>query len=152
MDVGSKLSIVKAAANLSAVAADGSVDNVAVVGFIIDRSTYNFPQTVCLALPYTVTLASGKKLFIKSAKVEHGDAANLSDTADYAALEDSTGTAVATGAVTASKGTKKYNVHLGGAKRYIRFDFTPDLDASGTDTAEVSAIAIFGDEPIYPAI
>jgi hypothetical protein len=69
----------------------------------------------------------------------------LSEPADLAAFEDSTGTVIATGATGGSTeaGVKKYSVHLGKANRYIRLKYTPDLDATATDTASVGAIAVF---------
>jgi hypothetical protein len=37
-----------------------------------------------------------------------------------------------------------------GAKRYIRVKATPDLSASGTDTAAISGVVVFGGQDSLP--
>jgi hypothetical protein len=140
------LPLKRAAASLAIVAAAGQ-DGQAQTGVIIDRadSEVKMSQFVTIAIPYSAVLAAGKKLFIKSAVLEHSDASDMTGAADYATFEDSTGTAIATGAAGGSTeaGVKKYVSHLGAAKRYIRFKYTPDLDAASTDTASICALGVF---------
>jgi hypothetical protein len=136
----------RAAAALAITAAAGQ-DGQAQTGVIIDRgdSDVKYSQFVTIAVPYSAVLAQGKKLFIKSAVLEHSAASDMSGAADLVVFEDSTGTAIATGATGGSTevGVKKYSAHLGAGLRYIRFKYTPDLDATATDTASVGAIAVF---------
>jgi hypothetical protein len=137
----------KRAAAALAITAGAGQDGQAQTGVIIDRadSEVKYSQFVTIAIPYSAVLAQGKKLTFKSVVLEHSVNADLSEPADLAAFEDSTGTVIATGATGGSTeaGVKKYSVHLGKANRYIRFKYTPDLDATATDTASVGAIAVF---------
>ena len=143
-----------AAASTSATAA-GTGDNTAVTGVIVDRAAaaLNSPQEIAVLFPFTTTLGAGKNLFLKSVLLEHGDAANLSDAATFATFEDATGHSVATsaggGTVT---GCKRYGVNIGGAKRYVRLKFTPDLDATSVDTAVVMSVLVFAKEQVGPAV
>jgi hypothetical protein len=84
-------------------------------------------------------------LIFKSLKIEHSVNSDLSSPADYVVFENATGTAIATGATGGSTevGVKKYSVDLGAARRYIRVTYTPDLDATSTDTAALGAVAVF---------
>ena len=150
--IGETTSTAYTAANTS-VTAGGAGDNSAVTGVIIDRAAYNYPQKMTVSFAYTATLAAGKSLFLKTVLVEHDDASNLGSAATLATLENGTGTAIATsaggGTVT---GTQKYNVWIGSAKRYIRLKFTPDMDATGTDTSAISVQVLMGGSYKAPAV
>lgn len=144
-NLGAMIKVLRAAANTAATAA-GTGDNTAVTGVTIDRAACKMPLSAVVAIAFSATLAATKKLFLKSVVVEHGDASDLSDAATYLTLEDTTGTAVATGATGGSTetGCKEYDIDLSGAKRYIRIKFTPDLDATATDTAALAAVLVVG--------
>lgn len=152
--IGENVTLKRAAA-YTAVTAAGSGDNTAITGVIIDRKDTNYALEVCIAVPYTTALgAKDATLTFKSASIQHSDASDLTGAAAYATLESETGTAIVTAAGAGTvTGVKKYNVHLGGAKRYVRFDMTPDLSAANTDTAGIGAtVAIFAGENQLPAL
>lgn len=142
--IGDLIAVRRAAANTAATAG-GSGDNTAVTGAIIDRAEIGSPQSAVLAIPYTATLAAGETLSI-GYSVQEGNAANLSDAAVLAAADP---VVVATGAGTVT-GTFEVNVPLAGAGRYVRANLTPDLSASGTDTAALSAVLVFGGSDRLP--
>lgn len=142
--IGDLIAVRRAAANTAATAG-GSGDNTAVTGAIIDRAEIGSPQSAVLAVPYTTTLAAGETLSI-GYSVQEGNAANLSDAAVLAAADPAV---VATGPGTFA-GTFEVNVPLAGAGRYVRANFTPDLSASGTDTAALSAVLVFGGSDRLP--
>jgi hypothetical protein len=144
-DIGALIKTVRAFANTSLTAAGGG-DNTLITGAILDRlSGVDMPLSCVIAVPYTTTLTDAKSLILKTSVVEHGDDSGLSDAATFATLEDSTGTKLVTSSGGGTyTGTKEYSLDLTGAKRYIRVKTTPDLDASGTDTAAISGVVIFG--------
>lgn len=149
--INEDVSPVYTAASTSATAA-GTGDNTAVTGDTIDLTTLQYPAEVALVFAFIAVLAAGKSLFLKSVVIEHGAASNMSDAATLFTLEDATGTAVATSAGGGTvKGVKKYGRVIKGAKRYVRIKFTPDLDATGTDTAVVTSLLLFGAEILGPA-
>lgn len=141
-NVSAFIKAVRASDNVAATAA-GAGDNTAVTGQIIDRHAFGNPLSLALVILFKAVLAAAETLKLKSVLVEHGDQSNLSDAATFKTLEDSTGSTVATGAGTI-RDQKQYAVDLVGAKRYIRIKFTPDLSASATDTAELSALVVAG--------
>jgi hypothetical protein len=131
----------------SPVAADGAIDNVAVTGATINRMVAGTEgdqlNSGKLILSYMTTLTAAKTLSFAIAYQESADGSSW-DTA--VALQ--TATVAATGAVTASLGTVEYNVNLHDKKQYIRFNYTPDLSHSGTDTATTSLVFVAGGGPI----
>lgn len=139
--IGDLITVARAAANTDATAG-GSGDNTAVTGAIIDRMAIGSPQSAVLAIPYTATLAAGETLSI-GYTVEEGQAANLSDAAT---LETADAAVVATGPSGGGTvtGVFEVNVPMAGAGQYVRANFTPDLSASATDTAALSAVLVFG--------
>lgn len=144
-DIGAYITVLRAFAN-TALTAAGTGDNTAITGSILDRQAKDYPVALVLAVPFTATLAASKNLFLKTVLVEHGDDSALSDAATFATLEDATGHAIATdsGSGSTLTGCKEYSLDLTGAKRYIRIKATPDLDATGTDTAAISGEVVFG--------
>lgn len=95
-------------------------------------------SSVKFSLTGKTTLTAAKTLSIACEYQESSDGSTW-DTA--VALLAST--VVKTGAVTDSAITPlEYNLSLESKKRYIRFNFTPDLSHTSSDTAVLSAIAI----------
>ena len=137
-NIGGKIAVVRAGAN-TAVTAGGAGDNTAVTGEIIDRAALGWPQSCVVAVPFSAVLAASQTLSL-AITLQSGEAANLSDAATFASRPNGV---VATGAGTRT-GTVELDVNLSGAGRYVRANFTPDLSASGTDTAALSAVIAFG--------
>lgn len=131
--------------------AAGSGDNTQIVGDIFDRLSMNFPKSLTVAIGFTTTLAANKTLTIKSLTIEHGDDSALADAANLYAPSDVV-VATDSGSGSTLKGQQKYSTDLHPAKRYVRLKYTPDLNATGTDTALVQSDLIFSDSFIKPAV
>lgn len=139
--IGDKISVRRALANTAATAG-GSGDATAVTGVIIDRAAIGWPQSCVVAVPFTTTLAAAATLSL-AYTLQHGDDSGLSDAAT---LASATSAVIATGPSGGGTvtGTFEVNLSLAGAKRYVRLNATPDLSASGTDTAAFSGVIAFG--------
>ena len=140
-NIGSLVKVARAAANAAATAG-GTGDNTAVTGAIIDRLSVGTPQSAVLAIPYTATLAEGETLSI-AYTVQSGNAANLSDATTLTSADSAVVATGPTGGGTVT-GTFEVDVSLGGAGRYVRANFTPDLSRANTDTAALSAVLVLG--------
>jgi len=140
-NIGALIAVMRGSANVAATAA-GSGDATEVIGAILDRGANGYPQSGVLAISYSATLQEGETLSIASV-IESGDASDLSDATD---LKTSASAVVATGPTGGGTvtGTVEVDVGLMGAGRYLRAKFTPDLSASGTDTAALSSVFVFG--------
>jgi hypothetical protein len=148
-NIGGRIAVVRAAAN-TAVTAGGGGDNTAVTGVIIDRAAFGWPQSAVFAIPFTTTLAATQSLAINSCVVQSGENSGLSD-ATTLATRPNGNVATSSGGGTVT-GVVEFDVNLSGAGRYVRFNYTPDLSASGTDTAALgSAVAVFGGAIRLPA-
>ena len=92
--------------------------------------------------PYTATLAAGETLSI-GYTVQSGNADELGDATT---LKTGVSTVVATGPSGGGtvSGTLEVDLPLAGAGRYVRANFTPNLSASGTDTAALSSVMVLG--------
>jgi hypothetical protein len=119
----------------NAVAA-GTGDNTAVTGASIDRLGYGSASFV---IAYKTTLTAAKTLSFAAAYQESSDNSSW-DTA--VTLQAST--VAATGAVTAEVGKVRFDLDLAGKKRYIRFNFTPDLSNTSTDVVDCAAVCVLG--------
>lgn len=144
-NIGDEITVRRAAAN-TAVTAGGAGDNTLVTGIIIDRFALGNPESVVVGIPFQAVLSAAATLQI-GYTLQSGEAANLSDatTVITAAL-----VTVATGAATVT-GIFERDVSLRGAGRYVRLNFTPDLSAASTDTAQLSAVLVFGGANRLPA-
>lgn len=147
-NIGDLISIARTSAN-TAVTAGGGGDNTAVTGVIIDRAAFGWAQSAVFAVPFTATLAASQTLSV-AMTVQHGEDAGLSDVATFATRANAV---VATGPVGGGTvtGVVELDVNLGGARRYVRLNFTPDLSAANTDTAALSGVAVFGGAVRLPA-
>lgn len=121
--------------------AGGTGDATAVNGIIIDRDAHGHALSACFATRYKTTLAQTKTLTL-AYSLKHGDDSGLSDVSEFASGSVVVATGPTGGATV--RDILRTAIDLAGAKRYIRFDVTPDLSASGTDTAEFSTVAVFG--------
>lgn len=133
----------------TAATANGSGDNTQIVGATIDRQAAGYALEALLAMAFTTILASTKTLTFKSVVITHDTASNMGTEATLASFSD---VVVATdpGGGSTITGTQEYRADLSGANRYIRFKVTPDLNASGTDTATVFGIVLLAGGQIQP--
>lgn len=117
----------------STATAAGTGDATSVTGNTIDRmgfSTGSMPRSALMGVTYEATLASGKTLSVGYAVQDSADGTNYSDYQTAAFVVVTTG---ASGGST-NKGTFEVPVDLNNARRYVRFNYQPDLSATGTDT------------------
>lgn len=130
------------AAVATALTAAGTGDNTAVTGSVVDRFAAGSPLSCSVLYAIAATIANTKTLSL-AYKIQHGTKSDGSDMADYAAVAS---TVVMTGNAggTEQTGIVKHDVDLTGALQYIRVVFTPDLSATGVDTATVSPVFVFG--------
>lgn len=147
-DINGRIKVKRAAANTSATAA-GTGDNTQVTGVTIQRSAIGLPRSVTFAIPYTTTLASAATLslaYIVETSANSNMASPTELTNVASAVIDTGGSGGST-----NTGTVEIGVDLSGAKDYVRLKFTPDLSATGTDTAALAAVAVFGSFDELPA-
>jgi hypothetical protein len=123
--------------------AAGTGDNTAVTGATIDRLGYNSAK---VAIAYKTSLTADKTL---SFAVEYQESSDGTTWDTAVALQ--TATVAETGAKTNEVGEVTFDVDLSGLKRYVRFNFTPDLSHSGTDTVVCACTAILGGAVELPA-
>lgn len=139
-DAGALLAARYAVAGVD-VTAGGSGDNTEVDGAWIDRQGFNNLKVV---VAYTATLAAGATIAIAANLQDASDSAGTGD-ADYgtalASTVQATGDAGSPGGSTET-GVVELDFDLSGADRYVRIQFTPNLSASGTDTAELAAVYV----------
>jgi hypothetical protein len=140
-DIGSLISVARAAANTS-ITAGGGGDNTAVTGVIIDRAAHGWPESAVLAIPFTATLAASATLSL-AYTVQEGQNSGLSD---VATLQTAGAAVAATGPAGGGTvtGVFRVSLNLRGAGRYVRANFTPDLSAASGDQAALSAVLVFG--------
>jgi hypothetical protein len=115
--------------------AAGTGDNTEALGAIVDMQAQDGPMSGFAFCAGQAILTDAKGISLVEFKLEHGEAANLSDAADVVVK-------VFTDIVVSSGGTTeqfvvKFAVNLNGIKRYWRLTATPDLDAANTDTFEL---------------
>lgn len=123
--------------------AGGTGDATKVTGEAVDLLGF---KSGVLAIAYTTTLAAGKKL---SFAVEREGSADNSTFATAVEIQASTqaATSAAGGTVT---GVVEIDLNFDPLKRYQKFNITPDLDATGTDTCAWRAIVICGGKDVNP--
>ncbi len=169
-DLANMVIAVNATAHVSATAG-GAGNNVAVTGLTIDRNTlqpYGAAAAVANAMPvgavflvnYEAALGAGNTLSVNAVKIEHSADGStwstyVAQTAVVANINADWPLAgvVDTGATGGStqRGVVAFGTNLQGAMRYVRFDFTPDLSAASTDTANIAVCAVlsgYGEVPV----
>lgn len=125
--------------------AAGTGDNTEAVGAIVDAQAEPGLKSGAIFVAGSATLAQDETISLNAVKIEHGDAANLSDAADaFTAVNFTDEATGGTGGSTEGFAIKlKVDIHV--LKRYWRVSVTPDLSASGTDVFQlgfgVAAIA-----------
>jgi hypothetical protein len=123
---------------LSVVAASGD-DDAYKAGQILDR--LGFDALIGL-MDLKCALATSETC-LATLKVEHGDAANLSDAADFTPHAGAaTFTKTITDAVDSEMGILKGTWSLAGAKRYVRLSGKANLSRAGTDTCMIASAVL----------
>jgi hypothetical protein len=144
-NIGAVVAFARAGA-ASTATAGGTGDATAVVGGWIDREAIganyaggSLPLSAAFGLAYTATLAAGKSL---SAALLVEDSADGSTPNTYLSVPAAViASSAAGGTVT---GVGNFSVQLGSARRYVRFTWTPDLNATSVDTASLFPMLVFG--------
>ncbi|MCW2243584.1 discoidin domain-containing protein [Azospirillum canadense] len=122
--------------------AGGSGDSAAVNGTSIDVTGFSAGrvESVGFLLGATATLAATKTLTVGAKIQTSNDGASWTDVKDAATILTLTG---ATGG-SAETGVGKIGVSLEYCGRYVRVVATPELSATGADTATIFGTAVFG--------
>lgn len=141
-DIGSQIKAV--ACGAATATAGGTGDNTAVTGASIDRMGYNSGK---LAIGYRTSVTAAKTL---SFAVEYQESSDNSTWGTAVALQAAT--TAETGALTNKVNQITFDVDLSNKKRYIRFNFTPDLSNTLTDTVDCAAIFVMGGADTLPAV
>ena len=129
----------------TAITAGGGGDATAANGISIDTLSIGKAEAVMAFVTSTAALGAGQKL---TTAVKFQDSADNSTWADVGVPVSYSGQSSVT-VVTTAAGAGNYNqvaaaqVPLEYCRRYLRVVVTPDLDRSGTDTANVAALLVF---------
>jgi len=130
--------------------AGGAGDATTITGLTIDREGFgngSLPFSALMGVLFEATLASGATLSVGYAVQDSPDGTNWSDfqTATYAvaATGPSGGGAV--------KGQFNAQVSLTSARRYVRFNYNPDLSAASVDTSYSDGAGFFAGFDRLPA-
>lgn len=135
--------------DIASYVAGSTYDNVAYVSGVVDTADYNYMK---VAIPYTVSLASGKTASFAVSMEQSADNSSW-DTAQV--LQAATVAKTADGAaIVAGSDSIEFDLHAKDMKRYVRFSVTPDLNNTATDTlsGKIVAMGVGGDvEPLSTA-
>jgi hypothetical protein len=171
-DLGNITVPVPASAYVTATAG-GAGDNTAVVGLTIDRATltpFGAGNTLTNVIPtgavfevfYECVLAAAATVSIKNVKVE-----DSADGTTWATVLDQTGVAgpippswpvagvIDTGGTGGStqRGVVAFGTDIKRCRRYVRFDWTPDLSATSVDTGKFTVTAVLsGIDEVPPGV
>jgi hypothetical protein len=127
--------------------AGGTGDGVKITGVTLDRYNGNAMADSCvLQTGWLAALADTKTLSLAHELQESADGSTW-DTAE--AIQASTVVGTSSGG-TNERGVSVHDINMRGRKRYIRFNVTPDLSATGTDTATFHTVATFGGYDTIP--
>jgi len=128
------------------IVAGASLDGVKVTGETIDRIDFN---SLVLETLWVTTLAITQTFSITIGEQQSDDDSDWDTETVVQAV-----TVAATGLVSAGatyKGLIEDDINLTAKKRYVRYNITPTLSASGTDTAAFLASVIKGGAVSKPA-
>lgn len=128
--------------------AAGTGDNTEVTGPTIDRAIAGGAMFLSAVVAFlaSAVLTDTKKLKFGLKYQESADGSNW-DTAVVIYASTDIITSAGGGA---ANGLKETDLDLSARKRYLRFLGTPDLDASGTDTAEWALAVTLGGADVTP--
>ena len=134
---------------ITSVTAAGTGDATEVDGETVDRFALGGRnQSAKMIVAVQATLTSDKTITIEG---NFQDSTNDSDWVDHgAALAAATVCTGQTGG-TEEEGVIELDVDLSSANRYVRIQVTPDMSHTGTDTALVAGVIVFGGADALPA-
>lgn len=144
----------------AAITAGGAGDDTKITGIVIDRKAFgSLPRCVDLDVYFSATLAATKTLSVAAVLEHSSDNENWTAYATFDAAVVATGpggggtvTGVARLALTTDDNPSGGpGIDLGSASQYLRLDVTPDLSATGTDTATIASVGVFGGFDALPA-
>lgn len=155
---GGAVAVSKYCADSTSVTAGGAGDNTAINGAWIDRTlggAIGLAGSAKVVVAWKTTLAANKTLSL-AFKMQDADTSGGSGSADAGvdaypngAAYASTAVATDSGSGSTLTGTSEFDVNLTGLRQFVRAVITPDLNASGTDTATImSAYLLFGSDRI----
>lgn len=121
--------------------AGGAGDNTKIIGNTINRQTYGMPQSALVVVSAYLNLAENETA---SYALEFQESANGSSWDTAVAVQAATVVKTATGGAFTDNHVETYKVNLAGRKQYIRFNLTPDLSASNTDTGTFHYVVLLG--------
>jgi len=124
--------------------AGGSGDDTKVTGQTINRQGY---LSGVLVIAFKATLAESKTVSFAVEVQESADGSSW-DTAEV--LQEATVAATGGAGGSTVYDTVEINENLKGRKKYVRYNITPDLSATDTDTLEWGAAAILGGASTLP--
>lgn len=125
--------------------AAGTGDNTEITGQTIDCKGYGSCK---IGVAYHCVVADTKTLSIGTKYQTSSDGSSW-DTA--VVLEAPAVKATGANPTLEFNGVVSFDLALSPLKRYLRVNVTPDLNASGTDTAEVATVVILGGADSLPA-
>jgi len=145
--------VLGAAANAQATAAGVAIvltagateDNVEVEGQTINRQGFS---SCVVMIPFLATLAQDKTL---SFGVKYQDSADGSTWNTAVVMQAATVAATGDTGGSNESGIVTLNLLLDPLAQYIRFNITPDMSATGTDTAVWAAACVLGGDDTLPA-
>jgi len=122
---------------IATLTAGGTGDDTAITGASVLAQNYNSGK---LVVTFTATLAEGKTLDL-DVNFYHSD-----DNSSFTTVTVAEAVVVATGGTGGSTvtGTYEYDFNREKIGRYIKCTVTPNLNATGTDTARVATLFILG--------
>lgn len=125
----------------SLITAAGTGDNTKVTGQVINRkSGVALAHSAVVATGWLAALTNAKTFSLAHEIAESSDGSNF-DTAEVIEALAVKKTATST---TNFRGVDEHDVNLMGRKQYFRVNVTPDLNASGTDTALFFTVIVLG--------
>ncbi|MHC1792124.1 hypothetical protein [Solidesulfovibrio sp.] len=133
-------------AAISAATAGGTGDATEVDGAYIDRQGFS---SLKVLIGYKATLAATKTLAV-AANLQDASSSAGAGVADYG--DTMASAVVATGATGGSTetGVVELDFDVSGAGRYVRVQYTPDMSATGIDTATLAAVYVLGGAQVQP--
>lgn len=127
-------------ARASSITAGGSGDATEITGSYIDRTNYSSCKVI---VSYKTVLAAGKSLKLAIGLKDADDSSGTNALAYGSGLASSVVQGPAPSPPAAQYyGTAECDFNIEGARQWLALDVTPDLTASGTDTAIIAVTLV----------